>query len=248
MSILKKFFDDFTFRARVMPILTALLPVILLGFFKGYIFKDFFDISIYCFFILIFCTFASKVARELGKKYEEKMYSKLGEKPTTIALRFSDNTIDKVTKVRYHRIINDKLEGIILPLSASEESSESDSMYQSAITIIRNYANDNRNTEPRVYQELKEYNYWRNLYGCKWISITFYVLIAVREIYMNSAFSLKEIIVKPYPEYIAFLLMILGIVGMCLCVNEDTVKRKAFDYAKTLIEVCERIKQKDIRL
>ncbi len=48
--------------------------------------------------------------------------------------------------------------------------------------ILRNYANCNRNKEQRVYQELKEYNFWRNLYGTKGIALVVYLLIIVREI------------------------------------------------------------------
>jgi len=54
---------------------------------------------------------------------------------------------------------------------------------------------------PRVYQELKDYNFWRNLYGSRLIALALYLLIAVRE----------------------FILI-------------DT-----FDYAKSLVEVCERL-------
>ncbi len=47
MDKLIKFFDDFVFHARVMPILTAMFPIIVLGIFKGFIYKDFLDISLY---------------------------------------------------------------------------------------------------------------------------------------------------------------------------------------------------------
>ena len=53
------------------------------------------------------------------------------------------------------------------------------------------------------------------------------------------SFSITNIFFKPYPQYIAFLLMIAGIAVMCIFVNKNTVKRRAFDYAKTLAEVCE---------
>ena len=52
---------------------------------------------------------------------------------------------------------------------------------------------------------------------------------------------LEIFFLKPYPEYIAFLLMIIGIAIMCIFVSKKTVKRRAFDYAKTLAEVCERL-------
>ena len=58
---------------------------------------------------------------------------------------------------------------IELQLPASEEEknldSQSDSKYESAAKHPCIYANSHREQFPRVYQELKKYNYWRNLYG-----------------------------------------------------------------------------------
>ncbi len=241
MDKLIKFFDDFVFHARVMPVLTAMFPIIVLGIFKGFIYKDFLDISLYAFVLLIFIVLSSKVAREWGKRYETKMYDESGGKPTTIILRYSDSTIDNITKTRYHKALNENISDIHLPLNPNEENEESDIMYSSSMMYLRNYANSNRDVELRVYQELKEYNYWRNLYGCKWISIIIYLLIAIREIIRIDSFSVINIFLKPYPEYIAFLLMIIEIAVMCIFVSKNTVKRRAFDYAKTLAEVCERL-------
>ena len=57
--------------------------------------------------------------------------------------------------------------------------------------ILRNYANSNRNKEQRVYQELKEYNFWRNLYGTKGIALVVYLLIIVREITLHGTIGIK---------------------------------------------------------
>ena len=57
--------------------------------------------------------------------------------------------------------------------------------------ILRNYANSNRNKEQRVYQELKEYNFWRNLYGTKGIALVVYLLIIVREITLRGTIDIK---------------------------------------------------------
>lgn len=105
----------------------------------------------------------------------------------------------------------------------------------------RNYANSNRNKEQRVYQELKEYNFWRNLYGTKGIALVVYLLIIVREITLHGTIDIKNIFLNPYPDYVVLILMTLYAVTFVLFVNKQTVIIKAFDYAKSLIEVCERI-------
>ena len=51
----------------------------------------------------------------------------------------------------------------------------------------------------------------------------------------------KNIFLNPYPDYVVLILMTLYAVTFVLFVNKQTVIIKAFDYAKSLIEVCERI-------
>ena len=41
------------------------------------------------------------------------------------------------------------------------------------------------------YQELKEYNFWRNLYGTKGIALVVYLLIIVREITLHGTIDIK---------------------------------------------------------
>ncbi len=126
-------------------------------------------------------------------------------------------------------------------MDKTNETLDDDQQYLSATTILRNYANSNRDKEPRVYQELKEYNFWRNLYGTKIIALLVYVIFAIREIFIMGTFNLKQVFLHPYPEYIALIIMALCIFFTVLFVNQKMVKQKGFDYAKALIEVCERI-------
>ncbi len=238
---IKKKFDDFTFHARVIPILVMLLPVIAFGVCKGIVNENILEISLYFLISIIFLGFTARIAREHGKQYEEKMYSELNGMPTTIILRYSDNRIDSITKRRYHEKLNQLVKGIALPVEEKDETISSDEQYKSAINWLRNYANSNRKTEPRVYQELKDYNFWRNLYGSRFIAIVLYLLIAIREFFLIDTFDIKTMILQPYPRYISFLIMLLSIVVFFCWVTKKTVKRKAFDYAKTLVEVCERL-------
>ena len=93
----------------------------------------------------------------------------------------------------------------------------------------------------RTQIEIKEYNFWRNLYGTKGIALSLYLIIFIREIIIKGTVSLKELFLYPYPDHIALIVIVLCIVFVVFFVNQKTVKQKGFDYAKTLIEVCERI-------
>ena len=240
MEKIKGFFDDFTFHARVMPIIVLLMPIIVLGITKGIVQDSWLDGAILSAVSFAFLSITSKIARNLGKDYEKKMYKQLGGIPSTIVQRFSDDTFDSVTKQRYHKKLN-QFEGLLLPIDQSQETVADDAQYTSAANILRNYANANRDKEPRVYQELKEYNFWRNLYGAKKIALFAYLIFAIREAVIIEAASLKELFLHPYPEYVPIIILGLGIVCIMLFANQKTVQQKSFDYAKTLIEVCERI-------
>ena len=241
MDKFRTFFDDFTFHARVMPILVVLLPILIVGIYRGVLFDNFTENAFLFSIVLVFLILTSKIAREKGKSYEEKMYKVLGAMPTTIILRYTDSMLDDVTKTRYHKKLNSAIDGITTPLTPEEESQLSDPQYDSAVNWLRNYANSNRDKEPRVYQELKEYNFWRNLYGTRIFALSIYFLIAVREFKRIDNFNIRYLLLTPYPQYVALLVMLISIAITCFFVTSKTVKRKAFNYARTLLEVCERI-------
>lgn len=241
MDTIKSFFDDFTFHARVMPAIIAATSLLLYGVYKSLISTNLFESGLYIFVILAFLTLFSYISRNLGKKYEEKMVEKLGALPTTIIMRYADRRIDKITKTRYHQKLANQLPDITIPESIEEENEDSDEVYSSAMNWLRNYANSNKDKYPLVYKELKDYNFWRNLYGIKYYTIVVYALIAIREFFIIDDFDLESLFFYPYPNYVAFILMIVSIIVLFLSASKTVVEKKAFDYARTLAEVCESI-------
>lgn len=246
----KKYFDDFVFAARVMPAMTAGLPLLIIAIYDGIVANSWSEASTSFALAIILIAFSAYIAREWGKNYEGKMFEKLGGMPTTIILRFSDNKIDSVSKLKYHQWFNNNLANVSLPVSLTEETADltSDEKYISAMTFLRTYANSNRDRFPRVYQEVKKYNFWRNLYGCKILATVSYVILLLREFVVIDSFSLKEIIIAPFPKYVVFVGLLIWICLFCSIVTTKTVKRNAFDYAKTLLEIIENLSQEEIVL
>lgn len=78
MDKIKGFFDDFTFHARVMPIIVLLMPVIIIGIHSGIVQDSWLEGVVLSSISLVFLTITSKIARNLGKEYERKMYKQLG--------------------------------------------------------------------------------------------------------------------------------------------------------------------------
>ena len=240
MKLLEKYLDDFEIHGRLLPAMAAFFPLILYGFVKGILYEGIQDAVCYSGLLMLMAYFASKFVRGCGKKVEKTLYDELGAMPTTIILRFSDDRIDMVTKERYHSILNERVTGLSLPMALVEETPESDEQYRSAMTVLRNYANSHRDKESRVYQELKEYNFWRNLYGIKWYAAIIYFLLAIRELFLLSSFNFTEVLKEPFRDYLPFVIMVAGFIGVVFLIKKDTVEERAFDYAKALAESCER--------
>lgn len=117
MESVKKYFDDFVFAARVMPAMTAGLPLLIIAVYNGIVANSWSGTSTSFALAIILIAFLAYIAREWGKNYEGKMFEELGGMPTTIILRFSDNKIDSVSKMKYHQWFNNNLADVSLPMS-----------------------------------------------------------------------------------------------------------------------------------
>lgn len=238
IETIRKCFDDFVVAARIKPAVTAGLPILLMVLYKGIINSQWTEAGVGLALSTVIISFAAYIIREFGKTYEEKMYAELNGKPSTIILRFSDNTIDDITKQKYHQYINQRFPELHLPVSLEDEKNDlqADNQYESAIHNIRIYANSHREALPRVYQELKKYHFWRNLYGSKWYVLGIYIFLILRELIVLGGVNIRQMFLKPFPQYGILILLLGWSVMFCCVVTKKTVKRNAFDYAKTLLE------------
>lgn len=232
-------FDEFTWQTRVMPVIVVAIPLILAAIVKGFSLPDWTETGLMTVIIIASLSLLYRLGRNMGKKSEICMVNRLGAMPTTILLRFSDSRIGTVSKQHYHQRLNEVYH-LELPLNPTEEQPKDDEQYDAAVRSLKNRANFDRNTEFRVYQELKEYHYFRNLHGIKPIAIVIYVVLAFREIKLIPDFDLKTLFLNPIPDYLPFGIFLLGIILGCL-VTTKGVEERAFSYAIALIETCERI-------
>lgn len=235
-----KNFDEFNTQARIIPALIVALPIYLYLIMYNIININFIEIMGDSFLFIILISVFYRYIRNLGKEYEKKMYKKLGGMPTTLILRYSDNRIDEITKTRYHKVLNNNIEDLNLPTRKEEETIADDKAYESAIIWLRNYANNHRETETRVYQELKDYNFWRNLYGGRNIIDISCIICMIIETIKIYSFDLENI-TQVYNNFINVLIMFFVLIISNIIIKEENVFEKAFDYAKTLLEVCERL-------
>ncbi len=239
MEKMKGFFDEFFFDTGITPVCIIAVPFVLIALYQGTI-KDVENLGFITYAIVIILLIVmAKIGREIGKKYEAIMFKELGEKPTTIVMRYSDHRIDEHTKTRYHEKLNELISELNLPLSKEEEKEDADELYQSAINWLRTNRGNDTTKYRAAYRALKDYNFWRNLLGLKYLAITLYGLFAVRELYTLQKFDFQKLFLNPFPEYFAFLVFIISAILVRLFVDMKVVKRKAFDYAVALIESCD---------
>lgn len=66
--------------------------------------------------------------------------------------------------------------------------------------------------------------------------VLIYLIVILKELMCFDGASLSKMMINPFSEYMVLIGMIIGVMIFCLIVTKKTVKRNAFDYAKTLLE------------
>ena len=104
-----------------------------------------------------------------GKRLEEIPYREWGGKPTTQLLRHRDNTIEGVTKQRYHAFLAGKI-NVPFPDKNQEANNSvaADEVYQSGVRWLLNHTRpeDNKKFE-LIFKENVAYGFRRNALGVK---------------------------------------------------------------------------------
>ena len=109
-------------------------------------------------------TFISTFISNLGNRCQKRLFIIWGGVPTTIILRHADRNLDRYTKQRYHKWLNDKIDNLDLAALEDEEKDpvDADLKYQSAINFLREFTRDKAKF-PAVYRDNVVYGFSRNL-------------------------------------------------------------------------------------
>ena len=162
-----KFLDSYDRPARLYPGLMVFVPLaVLLVCFYGT--ENIVSSSILS--ILGFSGVAyaiGRVARDSGKRIQEKLFKKWGGAPSTQMLRHSDTSIDVHTKERYHRIVGKGI-GKSMPDAETESNNPvvADELYRAATVWL---IEKTRNTKmfPLVFKENVAFGFHRNALGLR---------------------------------------------------------------------------------
>lgn len=251
MSELSKYFDEYSFNARVKPALFLVFPVFisLLVLFEPARTWEGYGLTFLVAFGVI--NFAANQMSSKGNELQERLFDKWGGAPTTIILRHSDNTLDNFTKSRYM----EKLRRIVQSFTPTTyeyerlNPQESDALYSSASNYLREYTRDTAKYL-LLFKENMAYGFSRNVRSFK--SLGIFITVAslsasILVIYLRlegvESITIGNLVRNVPFEYTGLLIVHLVMLWIWIfLVTEKWVKIRAFAYAKRLYSACEQIK------
>ena len=171
--------DSYSWRARIAPVLVALLPVPLA------VFVCFPGSSVVARVVAILGAPAlllwllSEIGRDLGKRKEPKLWQSWGGAPTTQRLRFATPHTNVALVERYHRLLNELNPTLDLP-TAEDEASDPQSADQAYEVATKWLIDKTRNTDmfQLLFKENVSYGFRRNLWGLKPLALPLAIVAA----------------------------------------------------------------------
>ncbi|MEX0884996.1 MAG: hypothetical protein WD009_01030 [Phycisphaeraceae bacterium] len=170
---------------------------------------------------------------------QERIYARLGAKPTTILLRHRDNRIDPHTKARYHNCLARVVPEMSVPTAEDEAAdlASADAAYDSCTKYLLE-ATRNKKQFFLVFKENVSYGMLRNLRGMKPAAVVLggigAVVCAARALWPGVSEIYAPAAVAAFGS--AFLLAV-----WVVRLNDRWVEEAAFDYARALLASCEKL-------
>lgn len=236
MRSLGELFDAYSRRARLMPALLVLFPVLVTvavwanGLY--HLGSALVSLAVACGLLY----YLANIARSRGRKLQEELYAAWGGKPSVTWLRHRDGSLDAYTKQRYHRFFDERVAGWMAP-SVDEEAADpagADARYESANRWLLEYSRD-RQRYPLVFKENVEYGFRRNLLGLKSIGLATALLSSL----VNALALLERLGGSPLAGAASLIVSLLLAAGWLLVVNPGWVRDAADGYARALLAACE---------
>lgn len=242
LSEIGKLFDSYERKARLYPGLLVAMPPILL-----YLCSEAASLSKAKAIVIFFlgtggAYWLGSIIRNLGKRSEERLFTKWGGKPTTIILRHADSTLDRISKQRYHDFFGTTAQ-IRMPNREEELGSpkSADDSYRAAVAWLIEKTRD-KTKFPLLFKENISYGFSRNMYGARYLGIAstalslFWSLHHYRIIgWQMPFFNGHAISTTPSLALLAMAGMGLLLLSWLFIIGEGLVKRAAYTYAERLI-------------
>lgn len=231
--------DSYSLKARVYPMLILLLPILVAGVFYSIQLENSWHFVMSLGLVSVLTYFFSQLGRDLGKKREKELWNSWGGAPSIQILRFSDSTLDKHTKERYHLRLQ-SLCPIQTPINLSDPHPELDEKYAAWNKFLISKTRDTK-VFNLLFKENVSYGFRRNLWAIKPIAILIIlVLMILNYLYeVRLSGTINPLMLSQTFWGCSLSLLLLLIVWLFI-INEEWVKTPAFSYA---LRLCESIEQ-----
>lgn len=232
--------DKYETIARFCPALFLFLPIGLLCWLWFPSIRNIGDTIIG---IILACGTAALIAKMVGdngRNKQKMLIKKWGSFPTTKFLRYSDSTIDKITKQRYRLYLKEKLPNVNMPSEEEEKLDpiKADEIYESAINWLKEKARD-KEKYYLVFNDNIYYGFSRNLWALKPLGLTISITgLVINGIAMYLMYDYKLKII-PVECYTITILLILSVLTWVFVITSDFVYKAGEKYAKSLLAVCD---------
>lgn len=248
-EVVARITDPYERTARLYPALLALLPLLALVMLlygpKVASLTGAVTVAVSCGGLYL----TTNLCRELGKRLEETLYREWGGKPTTQLLRHRDNTIEGVTKQRYHAFLASKI-NVPFPDKNQEANNPlaADEIYRSGVRWLLNHTRpeDNKKFE-LIFRENVAYGFRRNALGIKSLGLVISVgcllwVLVVQGVFVSPKHRLIDVTAlsrMPEPATASLIVSVVLIVSWLFFFTKSSLRSAAFTYAETLLRACD---------
>jgi hypothetical protein len=228
--------DRYSLKARLYPAFIVLLPAFVVSLYYITDFEKYYHYATALVSVGLFTYLLAQLGRDKGKIKESELFMHWGGKPTTLIFRHSDNSLDQITKNRYHKLLETKITDIKIPTAEQEKNDNNlaDQVYESCTKYLISKTRDTKKF-PLIFKENISYGFRRNLWGMKtWALVLLSILITIHFYFIT----------KGVTNYISLqdkdilLFAFLGIVTIfwLFVVTKNWIKLTAYAYAERLLE------------
>ena len=233
--------NTYNLKARVFPVILAILPIVIIGFAYSLSFKSYYLLLVSFGITAALYFLFSQLGRDKGKAIEKEMWKKWGGAPTTQILRYSNKIIDKHTKYKYHSNLKE-FTGIGEELNEEFEKKfpdKADEIYQAWTKFLISRTRDTKKYN-LLFHENINYGFRRNLFGLKRIAIFITLLLMIGNFYYSFITNGNKLVFTS-DLMISQTILLLILIFWLAIVNENWIKIVAFSYAERLMETIENL-------
>lgn len=223
------------FYARACPIYITLAPMVLVLVPMLPVGYDWKLGGVAAIVLLPLVYLCKQIGGDRGKKSEKALWEKWGGPPTTRFLRHGNREFNVNTRNRIHAKL--RRLGLYVPSLEAEQKNprEADDFYESCIAELRRLTR-NQKRFPRVFKELRDYGFRRNVFALKPYGLT----LAVVSFFVCLKMVLDAWWAGEHPgSALVSCLINLGLVLIWIqWITEKAVRIAANRYAEFLLEAC----------